>query len=62
VARQLIDQMKAHLLHVREAARDNEFIDIAEAGFEDDAEVVNAALERITQAGREGRGSGPRTT
>ena len=54
--------MKAHLLHVREAARDNEFIDIAEAGFEDDAEVVNAALERITQAGKEGTGLGPRTT
>lgn len=101
---ELRDQMEVHLRRVREAARDNEFIDIAEAerihqrlqavldawheltddqrrilrdavsylvrtsdheddlrspiGFEDDAKVVDRALDRIKLPGQQGRDSG----
>lgn len=104
----LIDQMDAHLVHVRDAARENEFVDIAEAeqihqrlratletwheltddqrqilseavaylvrtsddeddlrspiGFEDDAEVVSTALERIRLQRPGGTGSERPTT
>lgn len=100
---ELISQMDAHLVRVREAARENEFVDSALAeqlhrrlraaletwhelsddqrqvlsdavaylvhtsddeddlcspiGFEDDAEVVENALERITRQGQGGTGS-----
>ncbi len=104
----LIDLMDAHLVRVREAAHENEFVDIAEAeqihqrlratlatwheltddqrqilseavaylvrtnddeddlqspiGFEDDAEVVNTALERVRRQGTGGTDSERPTT